>query len=100
MRHRAVLSGAGATGRFVLANSGRRDLRTKIFQDLIWEPQVKGIATSIWESRLVLLVLSRECWSGYEGVLREPYRAGTFEKSPPRPSAIVGCARIASRKPE
>ena len=30
---------------------------------------------------------------------REPYRAGTFEKSAPRPSAIVGCAIIASRKP-
>jgi hypothetical protein len=29
----------------------------------------------------------------------EPYRAGTFEKSAPRPSAIVGCAIIASRKP-
>ena len=33
------------------------------------------------------------------GVLREPYRAGTFEKSAPSPSAIVGCAMIASRKP-
>ena len=31
--------------------------------------------------------------------LCEPYRARTFEKSAPRPSAIVGCAIIASRKP-
>ena len=30
-------------------------------------------------------------------VLPEPYRAGTFEKSGPRPSAIVGCAITASR---
>jgi hypothetical protein len=28
----------------------------------------------------------------------KPYRARTFEKSAPRPSAIVGCAIIASRK--
>jgi hypothetical protein len=35
----------------------------------------------------------------HSAVLREPYRAGTFEKSAPRPSAIVGCAIIASRKP-
>jgi hypothetical protein len=32
-------------------------------------------------------------------VLREPYRVATFEKSAPRPSAIVGCAIIALRKP-
>jgi hypothetical protein len=35
----------------------------------------------------------------HSGVLREPYRVATFEKSAPRPSAIVGCAIIALRKP-
>src|SRR6266436_5590967 len=35
----------------------------------------------------------------HSGVLREPHSAGTFKKSAPRPSAIVGCAIIASRKP-
>ena len=30
-------------------------------------------------------------------VRREPYRAGTFEKSGPNPSAIVRCAITASR---
>jgi len=33
------------------------------------------------------------------GFLRDPYRVATFEKSAPRPSAIVGCAIIALRKP-
>src|ERR1700731_3571311 len=62
------------------------------------KPKCSRLYGSLTESPHTVTALSalrRRCQ--VSSVQREPYRAGTFANSAPRPSAIVGWARIASR---